>query len=134
MSDESRVYAFADFFRMKPGTIIGGFAKIADSWRLATKWYLPEGLNKRNIIPFKFVTEHDVNWRRKYRPSSKTYGLTRLYRAPEEDLNIPMPAISIPLEVNLSVGIYLGHILKAGDTHYVNCLTNEGYDVWIEAI
>lgn len=96
MSDESRVYAFADFFRMKPGTIIGGFAKIADSWRLATKWYLPEGLNKRNIIPFKFVTEHDVNWRRKYRPSSKTYGLTRLYRAPEEDLNIPMPAISFP--------------------------------------
>ena len=139
---EARVYAFADFFGMKPGTILGGFAKVNDSWRLATSWYLPDGLSQRDVIPFTFITEHDANWRRKFRGVSQMFGTTRFYKPviqePKPVVNTLVSQISKPLSIKLTtnqpVGIYLGHILRSNEIHYVNVLLGEGYDVWIRCV
>lgn len=136
MSDTARIHHFADFFSMAPGTLLGGFVKDEDSWRLATDWYLPGGLDKRNVIPMAFTTEHNATWRRKYRSVSKMVGTTRFYKAsvPKSTSGLYPRKMVVKIPVGQPVGIYLGHILQSDENCYVNVLLGEGYDVWIRAI
>jgi hypothetical protein len=128
MQDEVRAYTFSDFLTMKPGTVVGGFLKVDDMYRLGPSWSLPEGSNRRLSRSFQFVFEHDAEWRRKFRQHSSMVGTSRVYSLPQ----IPFFSIkTFPISTLSPVGIYLGHIVRFDSCRYVNVLLGEGYDVWI---
>lgn len=124
-------YCLADFVRMKPGSVLMGFAKVGNSWKLAENWLLPEQFNSWKTIKICPVLEHRVRWRQHLRSHSKMVKTTRIYRPPIEMIKNKDRVIMMNMEIGIPVGIYLGHIIRFGGVSLVNVLTNEGFDVWI---
>jgi len=133
-----RPYAFADFLAMKPGTLLGGFMHIQESWSLGPQWLLQAGdINpkRKNIYSLFPITEYKVKWRQRLREHSRNLSASRFYAPPLDAVEAcwknPKNTIKIGFDLTKPVGIYLGHFLRCNGVSLVNVLTPEGYDVWI---
>jgi hypothetical protein len=135
---EIRPYSFADFLAMKPGTLLGGFMHIGDSWHIGPEWVFqagdiyPHGRSRYSLTP---ILEYRVNWRRKLREYSRKVSRSRLYRPSQDGLEAGWRShkntMKIEFEVGKPIGLYLGHILRCNSVSLVNVLSPEGYDIWI---
>lgn len=128
MSSKARIYNYADWLRMKPGTIIHGCMKtgVAEA-QLGSAW---GGRSTEVGMEFniRVVLEHEVRWRERLTGTTvnqvKVYQTERLSPLPAEDTT------TLRLPIGQPVGIFLGHIVRAPAVSYVNVLAGEGIDVW----
>lgn len=133
-------YAFADFLAMKPGTMLGGFMSIGDSWHLGPSWIIPPSFRTSNsssktVYSAYVLTEYAVRWRLNLRQSSRKISKSRLYMPQLTSLDRVwrnmQNTMRIEFNCHAPVGIYLGHVLRCNSVYLVNILTPDGYDCWL---
>ncbi len=125
-------YCLADYLRMTPGTIIPGLVKPGNSWKPASEWVLPDGMESWKTVKVCPFLEHRVRWRQHLRKHSRMVGHTRVYRPPVEMIRGNEDRVIVTkMEIGMPIGIYLGHIVRIDGVSLVNVLTSEGFDVWI---
>lgn len=131
MNPPIKPYTFADFIAMKPGTLVGGFMHLQDSWHLGPEWFFQEDdvyPLQRTTFNFQPILESKVQWRRI--PGTKFSG-SKIHRESIASWDLKGCSTKVAFDIAQPIGMYLGHIMRSNSVTYVNILSPDGQDIWI---